>query len=153
MRKVTTCRRDEAGFSLYELLLVLALSGILMSAAVDNLKILDRQLSTSSEELLAFLKRTRAKAIASTSAYTIEPISNSHVIVRVSAQCGAGPYATDSSLSLRLPAKVTFDNTSWSSCFSSRGLASSDSEILMRDTEGNSKTIELFLGGAVRVQP
>lgn len=143
---------NEAGFSMYELLVVLAISGILMAAATDNLKILDRQLSYSSEEMVAFIKRTRSKAIASTSAYTIEPLTNTQAIAKVSSECGNGPYSTDSKLFLSLPAKVTFASNSWSACFSARGLASSNSEIIMNDSEGNSNTIEVFLGGAARIK-
>lgn len=149
---VTYPLRDERGSSLFEVLVVLVLIGILLATAISNLDQLNRPMEAATAEVAGFLKQARARGMSTTRAYTVRPTSTEHLIAEFSNECGETP-AADPKLTLDLPRGVVLNGTSWSVCFNPRGLATSDPTIELIDEEGRTKTLEVFLGGAVRVQP
>lgn len=143
--------RSAAGFSVLELLVVMGLVTVLGGIAVMNLKELDDPLKNGSEQLAAFFKQARAKSVATTSAYTITPTSGRTFETHYGSSCSDLVTTDDPSLSLELPAGAYVTDTSWTLCYSARGIADGNLTVEVRDLDGEYKTIEVFLGGAARV--
>lgn len=127
------------------------LISILSVSAMSNLKVLERPLDDATQQTLAFLKQVRARGMSSTLAMTIAPDGEGRLSVTRSTDCGE--TADWDPASLLLPQEVVFTDTSWSLCFTARGLATSAPVIELADVQGRTKRIEVFLGGAARVQP
>ncbi len=151
MSHVSHVVRDQRGSSLFEVLVVLVLIGILLATAISNIDQLNRPMESATAELVGYLKQVRGRGMATTRAYTVRPTSTEHVIAEFSNECGESATADDT-LTFNVPRGVLLNGTSWSVCFSPRGLATSNPTIELIDDEGRTKTLEVFLGGAVRVQ-
>jgi prepilin-type N-terminal cleavage/methylation domain-containing protein len=142
------------GFTIVELLLVTAIAGILMGMGVLTLQSMNSPLHNGSAQLLGFFKQARAKAMATTAAYWVQPSSPTKIMTKFANNCSVDPATAtaDPQLVLDLPKGVNLTNTSWSLCFSSRGLAASSLTVTLQDVKNKSKSIEVFLGGAMRIQ-
>jgi Tfp pilus assembly protein FimT len=145
-------KSSPPGFSLVELLVVMGLTMILIGIAVTNLKQLDNPLQNGAAQLLGFIKQVRAKAISSTSAYVIQPFSSTRLITRHGTTCSDPNMTADSRAVLDLPSGAHLTSTNWNLCFSTRGFPDANIEIQLQDVGGSNKTVELMLGGAVRIQ-
>ena len=140
------------GFSLLELVVALGLSAALMGISILNFRNLDDQSENGALLLASFFKQIRARAISTTSAYIIEPESETRVVAYYGVNCSSSDLETEGSFALELPTGSELSSTEWSVCFTSRGLTSSSDEIEIVNLNGGSQTIEVYLGGAVRVQ-
>lgn len=145
---MSNCR----GFTIVELLLVLAIIGVLMGMTALTMQSLNSPLQSGTSELLGFFKQTRAKAMATTAAYRVLPASSSRIITRFANNCTAATFTDDPQLVLDLPKGVALLDTNWSLCFSARGLADNSLTVTLQDSKNDSRSIEIFLGGAIRVQ-
>lgn len=145
-------KSSEQGYSITELLVVLALLSILSLLAVPNLAALRDPLDLSQEELLGHLKQVRAKAIATTSSYTVYPNTDNSLQVVSSAGCGGAATGVEMDLQLTLQPGISFNNTDWLVCFSPTGFAETNEEFVIEDPDGRTASLEVFLGGAVRLQ-
>lgn len=145
-------QRRVAGFTLFEMLLVLALTSILSYIGVSGLKNLASPIQDATTSTVSFLKVVRARALATTSSYTVYPISSTRLGTRYSASCEDDPLTmtTDSTLLLQFPAGASLESTSWTVCFTARGLAFDDATLAINGTGGTRK-LEVLLGGSVRV--
>lgn len=144
--------KPEYGLTLFELIVAMGLFALLASIALSNLKDLDDPLQNGASLLLSFVKQARSQAISTTSAYTLSASTNSHIISAVSNKCSDATKIPDDNVQMELPSGVHMVDTSWTFCFTSRGLADSNIEIELVDADGISKTVEVLLGGAARVQ-
>ena len=144
--------RDAAGYSIFEVLAVLALLAILSGVATNNLKELSDPLENSSAELIAFLKQVRARAISTTSAYKVAPVSNGDIVTSYSERCSdaAVEWVADPGVTLSLPTGAWLEDTDWAICFGPRGLPDGNIQVVLRDMDAGSRTIEVYLGGGVR---
>jgi prepilin-type N-terminal cleavage/methylation domain-containing protein len=149
MKKNKCC--FEHGFSLLELLIVIALSSIMMGFAYLNTNEARDDLNYSADLVVSLLKKARSKSISTTRAYTIYPTSNSRIASKYSDKCTDTSFQNDPSMLLVLPRGVLLANTTWSLCISPRGIAKSSVDILILEGSRN-KTVQVALGGAVRVQ-
>jgi len=138
--------------SILELLVVFAIVSILMGSAITNLAEIKDPLKDGISQALGFVKQVRAKALATTSAYTLKASGAERIVTTYGSNCTATQTA-DADLFLDLPNHVSMPDTSWSICFDSRGLASGAETFVLEDADGRNETIEVFLGGAVRIQP
>jgi len=123
-----------------------------MGIATANLKGLNNPSQSAAAMYRSYLKEVRAKAVARTAAYMIVPNSNNGLTASYSDRCSDSftSFVGDSQMNFELPSGATFLNTSWSVCFTSRGLASSAVTVSIIGDDGGSKQIELMLGGATR---
>lgn len=163
----------DAGFSLIEVMVVIALTAFLAAFAVPAITFGNNPLRDSSNRIAASMKWARAQAMASTSAVRIRPISNTQFVMERANRC-TEPDAANwtiisdqvekdgqmvyEDLSLDTPAQlttVTEDGvaatpTTWDICFNTRGIADKTLALTMQHT-GNSdqRTMTIFRGGTV----
>ena len=146
--------KNSKGFSLFELIIVLLLSSIMMGIVGFQFIELKDDLNYSANDMVGFLKRVRSKALASTHFYTITPLTLTKAIVRYSPSCST-PVASqivENTISLKLGSNIAFSNLTWKICFTPRGISSDSATIQIQDNEnGKVKSIEVVIGGAMRV--
>lgn len=144
--------KNEHGFTILELLTVLALTGLLSSIAAFNLKALENPLENSTTELIAFMKQAKVRAISTTSAYKVEPTSSGYIQASYSNRCSDddSERTVDNAVYMDFPSRAYLDKTDWSICFGPRGLPDTNIQITIKDSDNKYRTIEIFLGGGVR---
>lgn len=146
------CSARNAGFTLIELMVTLGVSGILSGMALMGIKELDDPLKNGSAQLASFFKQVRARSLSSTQAYTLVPDGHYGVQTQHADKCGDSPQVVDATLRLDLPTGASIPDVDWSLCYNARGLPDGNLEIEVYDGRGQYRTLEVFLGGAVRVQ-
>lgn len=141
---------DSRGFTLFELLIVLLMGGLLTGIASYQLKELDNPAQNSAAQVMTFLKKSRAKAIATTYAYRVRPKSDSTELeAHYAISCSSVAFTLDSSLTLKLPRTATFDSNSWSLCFAPRGTLATSADIVISDPK-RAVTVQVAMGGGMR---
>lgn len=143
--------RLELGFTVVELIVVLAIAGTLAGIAVMNLNALSSSSENAAAELASLLKQARARAISSTSAYFVVPLSTTQIVTRFGTNCSDTTLVNDPTLSLNLPSGANLGSTTWTICFTSRGLSDSNTQISVYDIHSQTHQVEVLLGGSVRV--
>jgi len=147
-------RNSEGGFTLLEVLVAMAISGILLGIASFQYLKLQNDVGYSAQSFVGALKRVRSKALASTYYYTVKPTSVTQATVTYASSCSA-PAASqtiDNTLKFVLDSPVAFSSLTWSICFTPRGITSNSATIAIQDGgSGASKSIEVVIGGAMRV--
>lgn len=141
----------EAAFTLLELLVALSLFAIMLGIAIPNLKDLNNPLRNGTAALTSFLKEVRGKAISSTSAYRITPVSTTRIVTSFATNCSSETFIDDPSTVLELEAGARLNATSWVLCFNPRGLADDNEEIVIRDQHGDAKVVKVYLGGGAKI--
>jgi len=145
-------RCPEAGFSLIEMLVVLAILGILLSIMGLNLRPFADPLQDSAARIEGFLKQTRAKAMATTSAYRIH-YGSGFLYAERAHRCTDTQWTPDPKLRMQLPDRVSVNwGGSQPVCITSRGYATASRTVVLTDDRGRQKRVTLLIGGAVRVQ-
>lgn len=154
--------RGQSGYTIFELLVALAFVGILAGSATFQARALTDPLQNQTAMTLSFIKRVRARAIASTSSYLIYPSAGTHLNVARGVACPTtmpaipstlvpGTFTLDN-LKLDLSEQVQFSSPNWGVCFTSRGLLAGSANVQLLDNEARTKTITIYLGGATRIQ-
>jgi len=140
----------ERGYSLVELLVVITMISIIMSIALFDYRSLQDPVEHGAQQLTAFFRKTRAKALASTRAYFISPSTSQLVVTSYGTSCQDASPLVDGTLELELPSGAFMTDTDWSFCYSTRGFSDTSVDIIVSDG-AESKTVEVVLGGAARV--
>ncbi|MCB0322204.1 MAG: prepilin-type N-terminal cleavage/methylation domain-containing protein [Bdellovibrionales bacterium] len=141
----------DAGFSVSELLVTIALIAILSAGAVSNLKELDDPLSDASFTVTHYLRLVRARAISQTSFIEVVPGSTTTIAASSSDSC-TGVMTPIEGLTVNLPRGSQLTATDWSACFTPRGLSDANVLFTIRDTDGRTRSVEIALGGGVQIQ-
>ena len=141
---------NQRGVSLIELVVVSLILSLFLASAYSNIDVLNRRAHNASQLVSGYFRQVRATAVSHTLAYQITPASATTLSAGFAATCSAGSFTTDSRQNLPLPAGVQLTDTSWSLCFSSRGFAQSNVTVGIQDIDGNTESIEVFLGGGIR---
>ncbi len=141
----------QAGFSILELLAVLVIMGILSASAMSNLKEINRPLTNASFEITHFLRLARARGISQTSFIKVAPASAFKISTHSGDSCATATSAIND-LSLNLPDNTNLLATDWEICFTPRGLAPNSTAFTIRDEHASTRTVEIALGGGVRMQ-
>lgn len=128
----------------------MTIMGTLVGITTLNLRELYDPSQSAAAELAGFLKKSKARALASTRAYTISPSSSTEVTTTYGKSCNDPDQIEDSRLTFSLPKGSELEDTSWSICYGVRGLANGSADIKVKngDTE---KTVQVAMGGAVRI--
>jgi hypothetical protein len=74
-------------------------------------------------------------------------------MVESAATCSDTTWTTDGDLRLELPGGVTMNDTTWSVCFSSRGISLNNITVTLVHTKYGTRDIEVLLGGTTRIIP
>ena len=141
---------SSRGFTLFELLVAISIAGIMTGMAWFSFKALDDPASDGAGQLMGLLKKGRSRALASTSAYTIKPLSVTKLQATYGTSCASATQTVDPTMALTLPSHALLNDTTWTICYNARGLSNSSSSILLHDDD-STRTIQVVLGGAVRV--
>lgn len=142
--------KSEQGFSGIELLVVFLIMSIMTGIAAYNLRELDNPLEDARAELRGFFKQVRSRAISTTSAYEVIPLTTKQIITRYSIRCSDASKTNDPQLTLTLPTHTNLINTDWAVCFNARGLPDQNLLINLVDIQSQSSSIEVMLGGAIK---
>ena len=162
--------RSAGGFTLLELLMVLGVFGVIMSISALNLRGLEGNLTNASSELQGFLKQTRARAMATTSAYRVVFDSREGLSTQRANNCGAAEseWTTNERTNFKVRERILLQRYAgrgedgevvhWQNgdtvvCFTSRGLAADSLLLVLRDRDKGTRTVlEVLRGGAVSVR-
>lgn len=142
--------KRQAGYSLIEALTVVALLGLAAGSAPLFLRRAEAPLDNGFSLTEAFLRRARARAVATTSACRVTPAGRGRLVVSHAATCGALAWTAEDDLALDLPRGVTLDDDTWSLCFDGRGLSNENRVIALSHPDYGTRSIEVLLGGATR---
>lgn len=140
----------EKGLTLIELTVVLLVTSILAGMSISGLRQIYHPSTGGAESLVSFLKSARSKALATTSTYTIVPVSTTRIKTTVSTACSSEDQEDDDDLILDLPTGTALTDTDWSICYTSRGTSNSSASLFISDTTAT-KEVQVVLGGGVRI--
>jgi len=143
---------NQKGFSLINLAVTVSLIGILSSIAISNMKEINDPLVDASFQVTHFVRKARSEAISDTVSIQIAPISSYRIGAWSSPTSCSSTMTPVNDLFLNLPSGSNLSSTAWSICFSQRGLANSNITFNIRNTAGDTRTVEIALGGGVRIQ-
>lgn len=149
MSRLTTM----AGFTLLELLVVIGMVGIISGIVSYQLKDLDNPAANGAAQVMTFIKKTRAKALATTYAYRLQPTADGTGLeTEYAGSCNSTTFTPDNNLLLELPNTAAFTSNTWSLCFAPRGTSTSSEDITITDPR-SSVTIQVAMGGGMRKLP
>ena len=141
---------SDRGYTLLELLITVSLVGVLMCMAIFNFKALQNPADNGAAQLASFFKVIRAKALASTLAYTVTPQSATRIITTRAGTC-EGAQTDDPTQTLTLPEGSSLVEQAWSICYNPRGLSNSSADIHIQDSD-RTRLVQVVLGGGVRIK-
>jgi type IV fimbrial biogenesis protein FimT len=163
----------KAGFSLIEVLVVIALTALLAAFAAPAITFGNNPLKDTSNRIAASFKLARAKAMAQTSAVRIRYVSDTEFVMERAARCSDTTWTNISDkvqkngqlvyedLSFDSPTQLTAAkvngtaatrDTTLNLCFNSRGIADKTLELTLKDMNTNKqRTMEVFVGGTVNL--
>jgi prepilin-type N-terminal cleavage/methylation domain-containing protein len=142
--------RNEAGFTLLEMLVVLGITTILSGMAVVNLRKFDYASSNAANQIASLIKSARAYGITSTTTVEIKPLNSRTIRVSKASSCSTTPRTDIPELLLELPTSATLSSTTWALCYTSRGISHDSIDILITDNS-KPRTVQVVLGGGIRV--
>ncbi len=151
MKFLTLKQIEEKAFSLVELMVVLLIFGIVSASAYSNLNEVDSPLTNASFEVPHFLRLARSRAISQTLFIRVAPSSNFRISTSSSDSC-TGIMTSIPDLFLNMPNDTRINSTTWSVCFTPRGIVSAATNFTISDQDSRAKTVEVALGGGVRIQ-
>jgi hypothetical protein len=143
-------KRDR-GSSLGELLVVLAIIGLSVGIAAMNLRPMETPLQTGAALLEAVFHQARLQAIATTSAFRVIPAGSSQLRAEYADSCMDTTWSPEPSLRVEFPDGVSQSPTTWSVCFSSRGISTNNVVVTLSHPQYGQRRIEVLLGGTTRV--
>ena len=143
----------QRGMTLIEVLAVLVILAIALTAVAMNLLPQDNPVDTSTNLLEGAFREARLNAIATMSSYRVSPTGPNGVSGEKGASCSGTTWSVDPSLNTAFPSGVTISPTTWSVCFSSRGISTSNVVVTVAHPSHTSRRVEVLFGGTTRVLP
>ena len=137
--------------TLVELLVVLALMGIAVAATALYFAPFEAPVESSATQLASFFRMSRARAMATTTAYRVVPDGTDGVRTLTAPTCSATTWTPDAERTLSFADDVTLANTSWMVCFNSRGVSSNNVTVTLQSPDYGSEQVEVLLGGSAGV--
>jgi len=143
----------ESGMSLVELMAILAIAGLALSATGLYLAPAAAPLETATHVVEGFFREARLRAIATTSAYRVRPSGPYQITSEYANSCSDTTWTASDTPDIDLKNGVSMPDTSWSVCFSSRGISSGNVILTLSHSDFGTRQIEVLLGGTTRVLP
>lgn len=144
------------GYTVVEMIIVMVIISVVGGVAVSYLP-LRQSLQSGTSQMEAYVRQVRAKAMSTTSAYRIVKVNNTTLSGQFAARCTDSTWTTDNQLRLVYNANDTDVQVTVPSgnnvvivCFTSRGLATSNPTITLRDSRNVTRNVEILLGGGIR---
>lgn len=134
-----------------ELVVTLAVFGIISAIALSNIKVLESPIVTTSANLSHFFRLVRVSAIAQTRSIKVVPTTTHHLATSTATSCADENFTDLPELSFDLEDEVSLDDTNWVACFTQRGQADEYVSFTI-STSSASRTVEIALGGGVQIQ-
>ena len=136
-------------------MVVLGTMSLMMSIAVANYDVLDDPMDNATSQVTGFVKKARARAIASTTAYRLELVGDDTIITKTAVSCNE-PYedfVTDAALTMTVESEIHITNGMIDICFSPRGLANWNWWITLAERADPMewRDLEITLAGAIMV--
>ncbi len=147
--------RRTNGFTLVELMVVVAILGVVLGIGFMNLRTLSGDLKNTANHVAGAFKQARAKAMATTSAYRVVKKSARRLELEYANACGSDAWTTDARLVLEFDPRVKVQMQGEDAellCFTSRGVADQNPSLTLKDERGKTMIVEVLLGGAVEIR-
>ena len=123
----------------------------MLGIVAANLRAYNRSSQNAVSMIQGFVKQARAKGISRTAAYKIyADASGATIRTSFANACTSTTFTTDTSLVLDMPEETKLLSPTWSVCFNSRGLATSNITISIKTRDVGTKQVEVLLGGGTR---
>ena len=142
---------NERGALLAELLVVLAVLALGVGLALMNLRPMETPLQAGTSMTQGVFRQARLQAIATTSAFRVVPFGNDQLRAQHAESCTSTTWTLDTNLIVDLPNGVTMSPTTWSVCFSSRGISTNNVVVTLSHPQYGLRRVEVLLGGTTRV--
>jgi hypothetical protein len=141
----------ETGSTLVEALVAIAVIGIAVVAVAPNLRSAEAPLETGVSLFEGFVRQTRTRAMATTSACRLRP-GGDGLVAEHADSCDEGLWTAEDDLRLDLPRDVTITEPEgeWSVCFDGRGISSDNIVVGLSHPRLGTRRIEIMLGGGTR---
>ncbi len=152
--KIDPLNKDQGGFTLVNMLTTLSLIAIFSAFAISNLKEINSPVADASFQVTHFMREARSKAMSKTVTIKVSPLSAFALKGEEGDSCGPTATFTPLNPPLRsnLPTGASLQDTTWEICFTKRGLASESVTFILQDDDGQTRVVEVALGGASRIQ-
>jgi Tfp pilus assembly protein FimT len=143
--------KSQDGIGLAEALVVLAIAGIALGAAALYLHPAEAPLQTGAGLVEGSLRQARLQAIATTSAFRVKPANATRLATETASSCTATTWTPVTAMNVALPQNVSTTSTSWSVCFSSRGISTNNIKIPLSHPDYGTLAVEVLIGGTTRI--
>jgi prepilin-type N-terminal cleavage/methylation domain-containing protein len=143
----------QRGLTFIEVLVVLAILALALGVTAMQLQPVASPVDTATNLVEGEFREARLNAIATMSAYRVSPATPSQLKGEKAASCSATTWTLDSSMNNPLPTGVTMSPSSWSVCFSSRGISTNSLTVTVSHPTYGSKGVMVLYGGTTRVTP
>jgi type II secretory pathway pseudopilin PulG len=148
-KRARSARRPCAGTSLVEMVVTVGLMGTMLGMGVANFRDQINSKKSANEELLTAIRGIRWRAMATTSTYTVKPVSDTVIRAYPGTSCSAPLGAPDPAAEYTL-SRGHLSETNWEFCFRSNGRTDSNLLLSVCDPDGTTHKLEVLLGGGTR---
>lgn len=153
MRKLTSFSiARDSGFTVMDMLTTLGILSVLALIPLSNIRELESPIDDASFQLGHYLRLVRSRAISQTLSIIVTPESSSRLTAASAENCLSEEPVAINDLTLNFPDGAYLGSTGWSVCFNQRGLSDANLSFTLTNDDGDTKDVEIALGGGVRIE-
>lgn len=142
-----------SGFTLVEMLVVLAVLGILLALGVADFRGLKNDAGDAAQEIGSSARLARMQAMENTRSARLTVSASGVVTETNTGRCNA-TSGWSSLGSQELPERITLTPATWQACFDSRGTSrGATPELRIEDQRGRKAGVMVYLSGQSEVVP